>query len=160
MNMLDNAVTDFTFVIEHTEKDVMALLWKGTALSRIGRHAEARADYLRAMQQKPELAASTEEGDIPKIVTAPPARSQGSVEDFYSAIKQFSQGAHNEAPAVRDSEIEKLNAGIEEQPDNDVYYYQRAMQYQKQGKLEKALADLREAIRINPMRAQYYLARA
>lgn len=177
---LDNyakAIEDFEHSLKLKPKDSEALLWKGTAYSKMGEEKKATHSYLMAMRANPKLVTQFKKGG--GVAGAEiNVENERSVHAYQKAIHLYlAEGKRTELPARRSQpvtndtklssilsqptrRIEDIDEAIRMDPSNPGLYYERGRVYKRVGNLDRAIKDFSDAIKLNPMIAKYYLDRA
>ncbi len=183
------ALSDFEYMLKANPKDSQALLWSGTAEAKLGHEIKAVELYVRAMHADPQLVVQYQKGQAESGKKVEPVnpRNQGAVSAYERAVAQYlmeNPGAGVGSSAVSapsavfksdiapsgsepdstlsepELKIEQLDAAIHDDPSNASLRFRRAMVNKRLGHIDKALADLAEAISLDPMKSRFYLARA
>lgn len=178
MKNYQSALTDFNHLLTLKPRDAQAMLWAGTAESRLGHNKAAVDFYLRAMRADPQL---VNQSQRPASGAINP-HNEGAVSAYEEAIALYRQeGKHDDvtdfaaskksdmAPSGMGTDstlktaqvrVEELNAAIQADPSNATLFFKRGRAHKELGNVDKAVADFSEAIRLDPMQSRFYIARA
>jgi len=158
----DKAIADYTEAIRLKSNHVMSYYSRGGCYMEKGNYTKAIADYNEYLRLDPKgsFAKSAEEG----LAKARQKTSSGN-SDFAKDPKAAAKAAFERGQAAQEKKdydlaIREYTEAIKLDPNNDNYYFHRAVMYSgpKQN-YDKGIADYTEAIRINPGDFIYYFFR-
>lgn len=126
-------------LLEDNPEDAEVRFWRGRALVRLGRHADAEAQFKRGLQDAPEHLQMKELLDT--IHSLDDIKARGNA--FYNA------GKLNEAIQLYTMGIEKDPACLDTRTVATLYF-DRSAAYRRRGEFEKALEDVDMSLVLHP----------
>jgi tetratricopeptide (TPR) repeat protein len=142
-----------------------AHLFRGLSYARRGAHAQAIADYGRAIELKPNDAQAFARRSYSNRAIKYLDRAFADAEQAI-ALAPYYGYAHRQRALVHlerrhfEKAIADLERSMEHDPHEDILYFERAQAWEGLGKHELALADLERAVAMDPRHAPYLENRA
>jgi tetratricopeptide (TPR) repeat protein len=160
----EDAIADYTTVLNLNPKSYVAYINRGAAYSAQGNYARAIADYTAAIKLSPEFYLSYYNRGVAYRDQGDPGDHARAIADFTTAINlnsEFALAYTNRGIAYRvqgdySRAIADYTATINLNPKYYEAYNNRGTTYGAQGDYIKAIADFTTAINLNPKYALAY----
>jgi Zn-dependent protease/tetratricopeptide (TPR) repeat protein len=158
----DNAIKEFSEAIRLEPEYVKAYIYRGRAYYEKKACDKAICDYTEAIRLKPDcMEAYNYRGEAYSFGKE---EYDNAIGDYTEIIKNgpdadwvaFGYGCRGNAFCYKeqyDRAMDDYNEAVRLVPENDVPYYWRAKAWRSLGEDDKAIADLKETLRLNPKTA-------
>ena len=156
--------TLYSDIISKNPKAMRAYVARGTALGKAGDHANALADFERAIELDPDYSDTYMNRGKYFLKQGKPRRAQADLTTAIELAPKFqraymSRGDISASLGELDSAVEDYTHSIELAPDFAAAYNNRGIVYGRQGKKELALQDFAQAIALDIYNGQAYFNR-
>lgn len=164
LKQYDEALKDFSTIIETSKRKAEAITARGYAYLRLGRVNDALADFSKAIEIEPDSAWTFR---LRGLIYLSLERYQEAISDLSKAVEidptdVLSIGVRGTAYlniGRNDAALDDFNRHIELHPEASGAYSGRAEVYRRAGQYDEALAEHEKAVELEPNYVGAYLGR-